>query len=98
MPTFNRVLREPQTSQPTLLKKKRKHDASPSGFIKISLRLGVINARARPGVDATVLKVKSRSHSAQSAVKHRPNPLHSRGKENAISHSIKKVQYILESY
>ena len=64
--------------------------ASPSGFIKISSSPGVINARAGPWVDASVLKVKSRSHSAQPSVKRRPNPLHWRGKENAISHSIKK--------
>lgn len=69
--------------------------ASLLGFIKISSSSGVINARARPWVDASVLKVKSRSHSAQPSVKRRPNPLHSGGKKMQFLIPLKKYNIFL---
>lgn len=60
---------------------------SPFDFIKISQSSVVINARAGPWVDASILKVKSRSHSIQPSVKRRPNPLHSEGG--------KKMQFLI---
>lgn len=84
--TYNHV----KTTHTPKIKKKKCLRASYFGFIKIASSSGVINARAKPWVDASVLKVKSLSHSAQPSVKRRPNPITLGGKENAISHSIKK--------
>lgn len=87
-------MRGENKTQQTTNTPSRAREHAHTRFIKISPSSGVINARARPRVDARVLKVNSRSHSAQPSVKRRPKPITPEGKENAISHSIKKKYYI----